>query len=58
MKIKEGFELQNVCGEHIIAKHAKEKVLFYSCISYPKCDFSTWDRPLDENCPDCGKMLY
>ena len=46
------------CGEHIIAKHAKEKVLFYSCISYPKCDFSTWDRPLDENCPDCGKMLY
>ena len=46
------------CGEHIIAKHAKEKVLFYSCISYPKCDFSTWDRPLDEKCPDCGEMLY
>lgn len=46
------------CGEHIIAKHAKEKVLFYSCISYPKCDFSTWDKPLDEKCPDCGEMLY
>ncbi len=46
------------CGEHIVAKHAKEKVLFYSCISYPKCDFSTWDKPLLEKCPDCGEMLY
>lgn len=46
------------CGEHIIAKHAKEKILFYSCVSYPKCDFSTWDKPLNEKCPDCGEMLY
>ena len=46
------------CGESVVAIHAKEKIVFYSCKSYPKCDFSTWDRPLNEKCPDCGGMLY
>ena len=46
------------CGSPIVAKHAKEKVLFYSCKSYPECSFSSWDRPLNEKCPDCGETLY
>ena len=27
---------------------------FFSCTTYPKCDYATWDEPLDEPCPRCG----
>ena len=27
---------------------------FFSCPTYPKCDYATWDEPLDEPCPLCG----
>ena len=46
------------CNSRILARHGKGKMLFYSCEKYPECDFSTWDMPLKEKCPDCGGMLY
>ena len=46
------------CSSKIIARHGKGRMLFYSCEKYPECDFSTWDMPLAEKCPDCGEMLY
>ena len=33
-------------------------MLFYSCERYPECDYSSWDMPLKERCPDCGAILY
>ncbi len=46
------------CGAKILARHGKGKSLFFSCENYPECDFSTWDRPLSEKCPECGEGLY
>ena len=46
------------CNSKILARHGKGKTLFYSCERYPECDFSSWDMPLQEKCPDCGEMLY
>ena len=46
------------CGCNIVARHGKGKMLFYSCEKYPECDFSSWDMPLSESCPDCGGMLF
>ena len=46
------------CGSKILIKTGKNKSLFYSCEKYPECDFSSWDMPLDENCPECGQMLF
>lgn len=46
------------CSSPIVAKKGKGKSLFYSCSKYPECDFSTWDLPLKESCPDCGSLLY
>ena len=46
------------CGSRVLARHGKGRMLFYSCEKYPECDFSTWDMPLKEKCPDCGGMLY
>ncbi|MBQ2875823.1 MAG: type I DNA topoisomerase [Clostridia bacterium] len=47
-----------ICSSKILARHGRGKSLFYSCERYPECDFSTWDRPLTEKCPDCGANLY
>ncbi len=47
-----------ICSSKILARHGKGKMLFYSCERYPECDYSTWDMPLKESCPDCGAILY
>ena len=47
-----------ICSSKILARHGRGKTLFYSCERYPECDFSSWDMPLAEKCPDCGEMLY
>ena len=46
------------CSSKIVARHGKGKTLFYSCERYPECDFSTWDMPLSEKCPECGSGLF
>ena len=46
------------CASKIVARHGKGKMLFYSCEKYPECDFSSWDMPLVEKCPDCGSGLF
>jgi DNA topoisomerase-1 len=46
------------CGSKVVARHGKGKMLFYSCDKYPECDFSSWDMPLTEKCPDCGSSLF
>ena len=46
------------CGSKIIMKNGKRRTVFYSCEKYPTCDFSSWDLPMNENCPDCGEMLF
>ena len=42
----------------MITKHGRNKSVFYSCVNYPACDFSSWDMPTSEICPVCGKMLF
>ncbi len=46
------------CSSRILARHGKGRTLFYSCEKYPECNFSSWDMPLSEKCPDCGEMLF
>ena len=46
------------CGGKVITKYGRSKTVFYSCESYPRCDFSSWDMPTIESCPDCGKVLF
>ncbi len=46
------------CGAKVVIKNGKNRTVFYSCEKYPECDFSSWDLPLPESCPDCGQMLY
>lgn len=46
------------CGSKLLARHGRSNSVFYSCEKYPECDFSTWDMPLAENCPECSSPLY
>ena len=46
------------CGGNVIARKTKKKRIFYGCGNYPKCDFVSWDEPLNEKCPKCGEMLF
>ena len=46
------------CASKIVMKNGKNKTVFYSCEKYPTCDFSSWDMPTNEKCPECGEMLF
>ena len=46
------------CEAKIVTKYGKNRTVFYSCERYPECDFSSWDMPVNEKCPDCGKLLF
>ena len=45
------------CDGTIIEKKTKKGKIFYGCNNYPKCDFATWDEPINEKCPKCESIL-
>ncbi len=42
------------CGGDMVERRSKRGKVFYSCSMYPKCTYATWQRPLQESCPECG----
>jgi len=47
-----------ICGSETVVRYGKNRSVFYSCEKYPDCTFTSWDQPLAEKCPKCGKTLY
>ncbi|MGN0204150.1 MAG: type I DNA topoisomerase [Coprococcus sp.] len=45
------------CGKDIVIKKTKKGRRYYGCMGYPECDFMTWQRPSNNRCPECGKLL-
>lgn len=45
------------CGADILERKSKTGKVFYGCEKYPECDYTTWDKPLNETCPDCKHMM-
>lgn len=45
------------CSGKVIYKQTKKKKKFIGCENYPECDFSSWNLPIDGNCPKCGTFL-
>lgn len=45
------------CGADILERKSKTGKVFYGCERYPECDYTIWDKPLNETCPDCGAMM-
>jgi len=45
-----------VDGGEIVERQTKKGRKFYGCSNYPKCDFTSWQRPLPTVCPNCGGL--
>lgn len=44
-------------GGELIERRTRKGRTFYGCENYPKCEFSSWKKPLPEPCPSCGGLL-
>jgi len=44
-------------GGMIVERRTKKGRTFYGCNNYPDCTFSLWNKPLPENCPQCGSLM-
>lgn len=43
------------CGKGTLMKRKSRRgKVFYSCSTYPECDYATWNEPIAEPCPNCG----
>jgi DNA topoisomerase-1 len=42
------------CDGEIKEKRTRRGKVFYGCTDYPDCRFASWDRPVEQTCPDCG----
>lgn len=47
-----------LCGSVVLEKKSKRGKTYFGCENNPKCSFMTWDKPLAETCPKCGKSLF
>lgn len=41
----------------IVSKKTQKGKIFYGCDRYPACDMATWDKPINEFCPECKSIL-
>jgi DNA topoisomerase-1 len=41
-------------GGDIVEKKSRRGKVFYGCANYPDCEFTLWNKPIAEKCPDCG----
>jgi DNA topoisomerase-1 len=38
----------------LLKKQSRKGKVFYSCSTYPKCDYAVWNEPIAGPCPQCG----
>ena len=42
------------CDGDLVERKSKRGKIFYGCNRFPNCNFATWDKPVDRECPACG----
>jgi DNA topoisomerase-1 len=46
------------CGEGSLVKRMSRRgKAFYSCSTYPTCDYAVWDKPIETPCPECNHPI-
>ena len=43
------------CKGTLIRRKTRKGKIFYGCSTFPKCKFATWDEPVSQPCPKCGR---
>lgn len=49
-----GIECPKCHKGSLIERKSRYGKLFYSCNTYPDCDYAVWNPPINESCPQCG----
>ncbi|MBA2709045.1 MAG: type I DNA topoisomerase [Tatlockia sp.] len=49
-----GVECPKCHNSKILQRKSRKGKIFYSCGSYPKCDYALWNEPIDKPCPQCA----
>ncbi|MFH2103602.1 MAG: type I DNA topoisomerase [Chloroflexota bacterium] len=44
-------------GGDIAERKTRKGRVFYGCVNYPECDYTSWKRPLPVPCPSCKGLL-
>ncbi|MBU0577383.1 type I DNA topoisomerase [Patescibacteria group bacterium] len=44
------------CKNDLVEKRTKRGKVFYGCSDYPKCDFATWKKPVEDPCTVCNGL--
>ncbi len=52
-----GIKCPRNCGGTLIRKKTRKGKIFFGCSQYPKCDYATWDEPISQSCPECGRKF-
>lgn len=43
------------CGKgNMLKRKSRYGKIFYSCSTYPECNYAVWNEPLNEKCPKCN----
>jgi len=50
-----GISCPRNCSGKILRKKTRKGKIFFGCSNYPQCDFATWDEPVKQPCPECGR---
>ena len=54
-KTDTGISCPHECEGTIVRRKTRKGKIFFGCSNYPKCKFATWDEPLAQPCPECGR---
>ena len=56
--VKDTGGLCPLCGGHMLLRKSAKGRVYYGCSKYPACNYMTWDEPVPDTCPNCGKTLF
>ena len=46
------------CGSRILKRTSRNGYTYYACERGAECGFMTWNVPVKEFCPECGKTMF
>ena len=46
------------CGSRILKRTSKNGYTYYACEKLAECGFMSWNVPVKDYCPECGKTMF
>jgi len=55
--IKTGISCPECEDGELIQRKSRKGRVFYGCTNYPDCKFVSWNKPVEEKCPECNGLM-